>query len=135
MMPGASATMRLGLALPDSYVDPDRAAWEAHHARHDPEMLDEDDAARRKSELVEAIETKKSRGEDASEPFGELQGLLQETRAEHESDLESLRARADRAKRFRAMHEVATDRTWAYPLFPTDRLIALRDGIRAQFGS
>ena len=129
----ASATLTLDLKLPDAYIDPDTAAWEAHHARHAPGMLDEHAAARRKSELVHAIESRKSRGDDPAPLFSELQSLLTDTRDKHESDLADLRARAKDAQRFRAMHAIATDRTFAYPLHDPQRLRDLKRAIESRF--
>lgn len=132
---GVSATATLDLPLPESYKDPDKAIWEAHHARHDPEMLDEDAAAERKAELVRAIDERKSRGEDTSSLFDELQSLLTHTRREHAGDLERYDEQAEEAQRFRDMHAVANDRTWAYPLFPEAAILDLRDAVVAGIGS
>jgi hypothetical protein len=129
----ASATLTLDLKLPDSYIDPDTAAWEAHHAKHDPDMLDEHAAAQRKSQLVSAIESRKSRGDDPSPLFTELQSLLTDTREKHEDDLADLQARAKEAQRFRAMHRIATDRTFAYPLHDPQRLRDLKHAIESRF--
>ena len=130
---GASATLTLDLKLPDSYIDPDTATWEAHHARHDPDMLDEHTAAQRKSELVSAIESTKSKGNDPAPLFSELQSLLTHTRDKHEDDLEALQARAQQAQRFRTMHRIATDRTFAYPLHNPQRLRDLKRAIESRF--
>ena len=133
-MVGASATLRLDLPLPESFTDPDRASWEAHHARHDPDMLDEHARARRKDELVRTIDAMKARGDDPSGPFDELQSLLDRTRRDHGPELEDLRERAAWAQRFRAMRDIAADRTWAYPLHDHGALIALRDAVRERMG-
>jgi len=129
-MVGASATLRLDLPLPEGFTDPDRAAWEAHHARHDPAMLDEHAAAARKHELVRAIDERKARGEDPGALFEELQTILENTRESNERRLEALRRRARWAERYREIRAVANDRTWAYPLYGRDALVGLRDAVR-----
>lgn len=129
----ATATLTLDLPLPDAYIDPDTAAWEAHHAKHDPDMLDEHDAAARKSRLVDAIESRKSQGDDPAPLFDELQSLLASTRDKHEDDLADFQQRADRAQQYRAMHAIATDRTFAYPLHDPQRLRELKHAIAARF--
>jgi len=133
-MVGASATLRLDLPLPPAFTDPDRAAWEAHHARHDPEMLDEHALARRKDELVRAIDEAKERGEDPGALFDRLQGVLGRTRDAHRPELDALRERARWAERFRDARAVARDRTWGYPLYGLKALVALRDAVRAAMG-
>lgn len=113
--------------------DPARAVWDAHHARHDPAMLGDADAAARKSGLVDRIATIKSRGGDPSETFAELHTLLAESRERHADRLARLDRRAADARRHAAIRALATDRTWPWPTLAETTLDALHRGIRDWF--
>lgn len=123
-------------ARPDLGVDPDalpdaaRARWLAHHARHSPGVLGDEDAARAKARLLARIGTLKAEGRDPAPAFAELQALLRAVRERHADRLAALDADADRAARLSALRLLAADRTWPWPTLPADTLDDLHAQIR-----
>lgn len=111
----------------------DRAAWTAHHARHDPSLIGDHAAARRKSSLVALIRATREQGADALPHYRELQTLLAETRARHAGSLVELDSRAAALRAQRDQAHIASDRTWAFPLHDAPALDALANHIRGAF--
>ncbi len=127
----ATADARPDLGVdPDALPDPARARWLAHHARHAPALLGDDDAARAKADLLARIQTLKSEGLDPAAAFAELQALLRTVRDRHADRLAALDAEADRAAGFRALRDLAADRTWPWPTLPAASLDDLHAQIR-----
>lgn len=130
----ATADVHADLGIdPEELPDPARAVWRAHHARHDPAMLGDDDAARTKRDLVERIASIKTSGDDPAPVFAELQELLRETREGHAARLDELDALAERARGMADVRKLATDRTWPWPTLPGASLDALHRSIRERF--
>lgn len=91
------------------------AKWQAHHARHEPAMLGDESAAKRKSELVAAIAAARERGEDPLPHYRALHAALAASRQEHAAKLESLAHAATEVESMFAERAIASDRTWPFP--------------------
>lgn len=91
------------------------AKWQAHHARHDPAMLGDPAAAKRKSELVAAIAAAREHGEDPLPNYRTLHAALAASRQEHAAKLESLAHAATEAESMFAERAIASDRAWPFP--------------------
>lgn len=127
----ATADARPDLGLnPADLPDPIRARWLAHHARHDPAMLGDTQAARAKSDIVDLICALKEERKDAAPAFAELQSFLVAFRERHARRLGELDADADRADRLRAVRDLALDRTWPWPVLADSTLDDLHRQIR-----
>jgi len=130
-----TATMRLDLGFDtDELIDPHRAAWEAHHARHTPAMLGDEGTQHHKDRLVSEIHARKARGEDPGVVFAELQDLLDRFRGEHRKQIAELDSRLEQAKAMEKQYELADDRTWAFVLFDDEQLASLDTAVRASLG-
>tara|TARA_R110000737_G_scaffold2923_18_gene10138 strand:- start:283526 stop:284854 length:1329 start_codon:yes stop_codon:yes gene_type:complete len=132
---GVSATMTLDLDAGKS-VDPDHAAWVAHHAKHTPAMLGDQQASARKAELVAAIAQSKTAGDHARTAtlFHAMHQLLDETRTKHAQQLRELEAASTNAQQSRNEFQIANDRTWAFPLFTDSQLGSLKADIERALG-
>ncbi len=137
LAPAVVATCTCVLPLrsepPPSGEDVRRAVWQAHHARHEPSVLGDAWASRRKHDLVEEIAHRRRRGEDAGSSFDELHRLLSRIRLENAVGLEALTRRATELRDGLADAMVANDRTWPFALYDAQQLIALRDRVSARF--
>ncbi len=122
-----SATMRLGFDLPTT-LDPDRAMWNAHHARHDPAMLGDQSAAEKKTDILNAINASKAKDDRAQSArlYGELHQLLSQVREKHARELAEFDAASERAQSARQTLALANDRTWAFPLYADQQLQTLK---------
>jgi len=131
----ATATMRLEFDIPIA-VDPDRAVWAAHHARHDPAMLGDYVAADRKLALVDEIAESKLHGNQnhTAKLFAQLQQLLVETRSNHAGAIEEFDAASRAALDSREAREIANSRTWAFPLYTDLQLQSLKDEVIRALG-
>lgn len=130
----ATATLLLPLRAEAPTLEAiDRAAWTAHHARHDPSVIGDQSAAQRKSALVSLIRATRQQGADPLPHYRELQAFLAETRAKHSGALTELDARAAALRSQRDQTRIASDRTWAFPLHKTPALDALANAIRGAF--
>ncbi|MFI4897088.1 MAG: hypothetical protein ACIARR_04610 [Phycisphaerales bacterium JB059] len=132
-----SATIRLEGAPESQEVQrAERLAWRAHAARHNPGLLGDADASARKRALVERIRSLGQR--DRAGVFLEMHELLDRYRREHAEDLAALDAAAreagQRAGEARRVSEIARDRTLPFPMYPAERLVALRGAIRDRLG-
>jgi len=123
----ASATMMLDFDLP-TFQDPNQAAWIAHHARHNPALLGDQEAAQKKADLVAAIARSKANGDQltTSRLFAQLHHLLDETRAKHAGEIHRLDEAFRIAQQSRESQEIASSRTWAFPLYPDEQLQSLK---------
>jgi hypothetical protein len=135
-----TATRRLRLAPepPPSAAEIARAVWRAHHARHEPAMLSDEQRAARKRMLVAQIAARgqsrdrSARGARAA-LFDELQQLLAQYRESHRQPLLDMHAEADCLRRRAEEAEIAADRTWAFPLYPNSDMEALQSEIEGAF--
>ncbi len=129
-------TATLRLRIPGQWPTEDEiahAAWEAHHARHDPAVLGDAARAQQKQEFLGQIQAAPPRSTERAALFAQMHNVLHESERLHADRLKRLddaaaamRARADEAA-------IATDRTWPFPLYEPDQLASLRDAIAAQF--
>lgn len=127
----ATRTLDLGVPLV-SPQDAARGVWRAHHARHTPELLGDDEAQRRKDELVARIDA--SDDPDARAAlFEEMTALLNDTRERHADALSTLESEAQSGLARAQEHHIASDRTWAWVLYPPETIRDLRDTIRNAF--
>jgi len=134
---GVSATLTLGLDLPGSLPDPDHSVWLAHHARHNPGLVGDHEAASRKAELVSAITQSKSKGNQSNTAtlFAQLHQLLSDSIASHSTEIADLDHAAERAQQSREAHRLASDRTWAFPLYSDQQLLSLKSEIVRALGA
>lgn len=128
----ADARPDLGLEIAD-LPDPIHARWLAHHARHNPALLGDTQAARTKSDIVDLIRALKQEGKDPAPAFAELQAFLRQHRDRHARRLAELDAAADRADRLRAVRDLALDRAWPWPVLSDETLDDLQAQIRTAF--
>jgi hypothetical protein len=136
LAPTAVVTATLLLPLESAGASPqeiDRAAWRAHHARHDPALLGDPAAAAEKTRLVQQIRDLKRTGGNAAPVFAQLHRLLDESRLRHKDGLDALENSATEARARRAEASIAHDRTWAFPLYPLEDLRRLKSEIEARF--
>jgi hypothetical protein len=133
-MATADAYPDLGID-PADLPDPARARWLAHHARHDPKLLGDDAAARTKRDIVALIRSMKESNEDPAPAFAELQKHLRSTRDRYAARIADLDAHADRAVALRAVRDMATDRTWPWPVLSDTTLDDLHAQARSAFQS
>lgn len=139
LAPFTTATASLTLQFGDGGVvtrqEAKRAVWEAHHARHQPAMLDEDALQRQKLELVRTIESHPRRSRERAERYGELLSLLETMRRAHAEALVEYRERAQEFSRRAFEMQLREDRTWSVVLHDPDDLRGLRDRIDRAFGA
>ena len=130
-MVGASASVYLELDMDRDLPDPKRAAWEAHHARHNPSMLGDSAAAQRKQELVDQIEVARTQGNRAvaSKLFAELHTLLDNVRNKHSDQIDRLDAQERASRELTQIHALAMDRTWPFPLYSWSQLRELKNQV------
>lgn len=137
LAPSVVTTATLRLRLPGSGPGPDelrRAQWLAHRAMHEPAVLGDNTAASEKRAMVERIRSLKRAGGDAKPIYREMHELLRRVRGARSGDLERLRAVADSAARRLGDAQIASDRTWAFPLYGADRLLVLRGEVERAVG-
>jgi len=113
-----SATMLMNFGLrPTMPDDLSQARWFAHHLQYniDRHVESEDEATRRKRELLDLIERAPRRSTERLAAYLELQRVNTSLRHRHGDALE--RARQEVAEREDALAEshVLLDRTWAFP--------------------
>ncbi len=132
----ASATLRLeGLArgVPDER-EIQRLIARAHRARHDPAIVGDAQRARRRRELVEAIERARASGSDPAPHFRALHALIDEHRRAHADAIAAIEDEATRARDRRDAARLAHDRTWAFIFHDERALSDLRDAIAEALG-
>ncbi len=131
----ATADVQLPLAdagLPDE-ADIARAVWLAHHARHDPALLGDFEAAKEKATLVQRIAERRRAGEHPVAEFGAMQALLRRMRTSKEAMLQQFTQSGVAFAAKRSESKRANDRSWSFALHPVASLGALRDAFAAAF--
>lgn len=111
-----------------------KASHAAHHARHNPGLLDDEHASHAKRELVDRIARSTDRAERAV-LFRDMHTLLDRVRSEGGSRLADLERAALDARRRAAEQSVVAERTWPFPLYPDATLNALRRRIEQEIGA
>jgi len=125
-----TATQRLDLGFePDQIIDPARAIWEAHHAKHNPSAVGDHDTQHKKDMCLRHIEAMQEYNEDPSAMYFKMHGLLEEYRKHHAEALAAFDERVRVANAMQKQIELANDRTWAFPLFDDESLHMLKDRI------
>ncbi|MEM8756791.1 MAG: hypothetical protein AAGF47_03305 [Planctomycetota bacterium] len=132
----ASATLRLQFDDEPEVVEQDvaRARWAAHHARHHPRLLGDDDAQAERDRLVRTIAALPRDGRERADTFAQLHGLLGAARDRHAGALEKLDADARAAAARYAERAVRNDRTYPAALHNPADLEQLREQIEWAFG-
>lgn len=126
-----SATRRIDLGVePVKEEAVARAVAAAHRARHDPALLGDEEAGRRKRELVAKIEGSSRRSAERAGAFGELHSLLKASVSVHASAVARLDEQAERMKSALASSEAARDRTWSIALHEAATLRSLDEQVR-----
>lgn len=136
LAPTAMTTATMRLRVPGCWPSAQsiaHASWTAHHARHDPGLLGDAGRARRKSDLIEQIRQAPRKSRERLELYRSLHTLLRESHAEHGPTLSSLDRDAAAMQVRSSEAAIASDRTWAFPLFEPEQLAALRSSIHAHF--
>ncbi|MFG0306259.1 MAG: hypothetical protein ACF8Q5_08610 [Phycisphaerales bacterium JB040] len=127
----ATRTLDLGVPLVTP-EDAARAVWRAHHARHTPGLLGDDEAQRRKDDLVARIDASDDPAERAG-LFRDLTALLSETRTRHADTLSKLESEAESSLLRAQEHHITSDRTWPWVLYPDETIRELHSTIRNAF--
>jgi len=132
-----TATRRLSLLNTPAPTARDvaRATWTAHHARHDPAMLGDHDGAARRRELVVAIKSARHQGREPRQAFERLHEFLRERRAAMSARLSALEEAASDAAARASDAGVASDRTWAFPMYSPGALDGLAQVVAREFQS
>lgn len=126
----ATATQRLDLGFePEQIIDPARAIWEAHHARHNPSAVGDHETQRKKEMCLKHIAEMQKHGEDPSAMYFKMHALLEEYRAFYAEKLAGFDERVRVARSMQRQLELAGDRTWPFVLFSDEQLAALRDAV------
>lgn len=130
----ATATLRLrfeGETVTEA--DAAHAAWAAHHARHQPASLGDEDRQAKRNELVQRIADAPRGSAERAELFVELHRVLDAARGSRAEQLRSLAARATALRMKSAERTLRDDRTWPAVLHSSADLEALRDAIAESF--
>ena len=137
LAPMTLATATVTLPLLDSPPPDDaavaRAVWLAHHARHDPAMLNDQPAAQRKALALRAIASLPHGSPERAAAFREMHEALASSRAEHAAQLDRFRTAARETRAARESAAIANERAWAFPLYPQSTLEALCQRINQRF--
>ncbi|GAB5496563.1 MAG: hypothetical protein Phyf2KO_16430 [Phycisphaerales bacterium] len=111
------------------------ARWRAHHARHQPSMLGEEELQSRKMELVGEIEALPMRSGARGAKYTQIQELLTDMRRAHTGEIQELEREAGLIQRRAAEHRLRTDRTWSCALYSPNRLAELARAIDDAMGA
>lgn len=123
----ASATLVLDLldGIETDEHDAARAVWQAHAARHRPEMLEDDAAAHAKQYLLDQIAQEPRSSTKRHALYRQMHELLKKTRQTHASSLHDYEKKALRAQRQAENAAIAADRTWAFAFYEKEQLEGL----------
>ena len=126
-----SATLRLSLGAGPTPTEAEvaEARQFAHKARHDPSLVGDRVAAERKAELLGEIERRKEAGEDPAPLYREMHALLEEYRSRYAGAIAEMESEAERLASALDGASVAGARDWAFALYETEQLGALRAAI------
>lgn len=129
----ATATVRLNIEHDGpGPAELRRSQWLAHRARHEPALLDDAAADERKRAMVQEIRLLKRSGADARPLYRRMHQLLEESRQAHADRLVEFKVAAESAAGRLGDAEIATDRTWAFPLYEPEQLAELRSRVRGE---
>ncbi|MCR9075696.1 MAG: hypothetical protein NXI07_06620 [bacterium] len=129
-MARASASAYLPLGIDDrDAIDLKEAHWRFHHARHHPDLVGDDQTQRERDRLVEQIGAAQAHGDDPDPIYQQLVRVLKDHRDRNADALRALESQIQHARTHAKQIALASDRTWAFPLFDDDTLHTLRDRI------
>lgn len=121
-----SATRLLDLGVePVDREQVERVVAAAHRARHDPEVLGDEEAGRRKRDYVAQIARAERRSSERSVAFAAMHELLRESVRQHEDVVATIDSRARQAREALASSQAACDRTWSIALHEPETLRSL----------
>lgn len=135
----ATATLRLGPStLGDVTLVSDsefqNAAWRAHTARYRPGLVGDDEAERKREDLVRAIQAAPRRSPERQRLFHALHTFESEHRRVNADRLEALDREIDGLRALKHDSDIASDRTWSWWLHADTDLAELKGRIDAVFG-
>ncbi|MEM9559224.1 MAG: hypothetical protein AAF995_02870 [Planctomycetota bacterium] len=128
---GATATLLLDPNAGPA-PDPQHLAWRAHHARHHPKMVGDEDTQRARDALVARLDELPAGAPERRETFDALQSLLRTHRETHAEQLAALRDRAGDSIQQAERHRGLVARDWPWCVHDEDRLRALGDRVRRE---
>lgn len=137
-----SATLRLGIdsavESPPSPAEIDRARWLAHHAQHNPAILEDASAVQAHHSAVATL-TRLHHRRDADSrrekkaAYIELHKAIAASRDRNADRLAALSTSAAASAARRVESVIAADRTWAFPLYHRPQLEQLQSVINKNF--
>lgn len=130
-----TATRHLPLDGPDLPAPAEiaRAAWRAHHAMHNPGIVDDRSAADRKAALVREVAN--ARGKAARlDAYRALHAFLDQYRAAHAGDIAGVQRAAAQTRVSQRAAVVKFGRDWAFPLYPQSMLGELSEAVARAVG-
>lgn len=110
------------------------AKWALHHAKFDPEMLGDPEAAARKDELLDEIERHESGDIESRKTYLEMHSLLARARSANCETLKGIAAQVDRAQEDLLRGEATQSRSWPAVLLEPETLDALKRGTIERLG-
>ncbi|MDX2146417.1 MAG: hypothetical protein SFZ23_02755 [Planctomycetota bacterium] len=144
LAPAVVASATLHLTMPPSTSDVETeipserdvaiAKWRAHRLRHDPALAGDLAAEAAKREIVERLRTSKALREPRSvraELFRQMHAQLAEYRERTSMQIARADRHAEATTKAALDRDVLFDRTWPFPLYPQEKLVALRDELAA----
>ncbi len=137
LAPYATATATAHLVFdeqqPVTQADAAHAAWLAHHAKHAPSLVGEQDAQRAKREIAARIEALPRHSQQRRALYEEMLAILERTRAAHAEEIARFEQKAEQTRLLAMEHRLRTDRTWSCALHSPERLTELREAIADRF--
>lgn len=128
----ATATLRLPITSEELVERTPEATPEGlHRLQSDPDLHREGPA--RRAALLSAIDAAPRRSTDRRAAFDAFRAEVQAARIRGRDEIERYRNRLVRDADQRRAREVATDRTWPFPLHEESSLAALTDAVRTSF--
>lgn len=105
----------------------------AHRASHDPALLGDAPAGRAKRELAERIERLPRGSRERAELFRQMHRLRAEALEAHADRVRAIDDRAEALAARRLEAELASDRTWPFPLHGAEAIGSLRREVSEAF--
>ena len=136
LAPTVMVTADLYLPLQPPGITPRAAAdahWKAHRAEHDPAIIGDSATATAKRSLVEKIAQRRAAGERPVDDYRAMHAVLADYRTRHAHTLTELKSTARQLSVAVESSAIATDRTWAFPLYAPDAIAGLKAAIDEQF--
>lgn len=135
----ATATLRLKLNVSVPAINEiDRATWLAHAALHHPRLIGDSHADAARERALAAVRSFAGRVDPESKAaklnaYREMHRELATWRTEREAELGRLAENAKEAAEWQTQAQIASDRTWAFPMYERAQLSGLAQEVRAAF--